>query len=89
MAITAFVIWQLLCLVRDGFLWLEEPIPFTADLIHRITHLPLKGDDPANTTGTSSEVGLPETMKRRYKLVKGKREYVIASINGRDVQVAT
>jgi len=37
--ITTFVIRQLLCLVHDGFLWLEELIQITAELIHRITHL--------------------------------------------------
>jgi len=37
--ITIFVIKQLLCLVHDGYLWLEEPIPITADLIHRISRL--------------------------------------------------
>ena len=29
--ITIFVIRQLLCLVQDGYLWLEEPTPITAD----------------------------------------------------------
>lgn len=38
--ITLLVIKQLLCLVHDGCLWLEDPIPITDMLIHRITWLP-------------------------------------------------
>lgn len=34
MTITTFVIWQLLCLVHDGFMWFEEPILITTELIH-------------------------------------------------------
>lgn len=45
-AITIFIIRQLLCLVHDGYLWLEDPIPITADLIHCISWLPCKGKDP-------------------------------------------
>lgn len=40
--ITIFVTRQLLSLVDDGCLWLEEPIPFMTDLIHRIFQLPCK-----------------------------------------------
>lgn len=68
---------------------MEESIPITADLVHAITHLPLKGNDPTNIVGTSSDVGLTETMKDKYKLEKGKCGYVIVSINDRRVQVAT
>lgn len=35
--VTIFVIRKLLCLVHDGCLWLEEPIPITDHLIYRIT----------------------------------------------------
>ena len=35
--ITIFIIRQLLCLVHDGYLWLEEPIPITTDLSHCIS----------------------------------------------------
>lgn len=38
--ITIFVIRQLLCLVHEGYLWLKELIPITAELIHRISNLP-------------------------------------------------
>ena len=44
---TVFVIRQLLCLVHDGWLWLEEPIPITDHLIHWISWLPYSGEDPA------------------------------------------
>ena len=71
-AITIFVICQLLCLVHDGYLWLEEPIHITANLVHQISQLPTKGNDPANIVGTSSEVGLAEAMKVKYKLEKWK-----------------
>lgn len=39
-SITMMVIKKLLCLVHDGCLWPEEPIPITDMLIHRITQLP-------------------------------------------------
>lgn len=35
--ITIFVIRQLLCLVHNGYLWLEEPIPITVEIIHKIS----------------------------------------------------
>lgn len=38
--VTIFVIRKLLYLVHDGCLWLEELIPITYHLIHRITWLP-------------------------------------------------
>ncbi len=44
---TIFFIRQLLCLVHDGYLWLEDPIPITIDLIHHISRLPYKGKDLA------------------------------------------
>ena len=56
--ITIFIIWQLLCLVHDGYLWLEEPIPIMADLIHRISQLPCKGKDPITIAGKSNDLSL-------------------------------
>lgn len=85
MAITIFVICQLLCLVHDGYLWLEEPIPIMVDLVHHITHLPIKGNDPTDIARTSSDVGLTEVMKDKYRLEKRKHGYVIASIKDRGV----
>ena len=44
--ITIVIIRQLLFLVHHGYLWLEEPIPIIANLIHLISWLPYKGKDP-------------------------------------------
>lgn len=71
---------QLLCLVHDRYLWLEELIPIMADLIHRISRLPIKGSNPVDIVGKSSDLGLVEAMKAKYKLEKKKRGYIIASI---------
>lgn len=70
--LTICVIRQLLCLVHDGFLWLEDPIPITANIVHQITHLPVKGNDPTNIAGKSSDARHIETMKAKYKLEKRK-----------------
>jgi len=61
---------------------LEELIPITTDLVHQITHFLVKGNDPTNITRTSSDVGLAETMKAKYKWEKRKWGYAIASIKG-------
>ena len=88
--VTIFVIRQLLCLVHDGFLWLEDPIPITDHLIHRITRLPCKGEHPANILeGKSDDLANAEAMKKKLKLEKNKRGYVISSINNPAVKVAT
>jgi len=88
--ITIFVIRQLLCLVQDGCLWLEEPIPITADLIHRISQLPCKGEDCVNISeGKSNDLAITEAMKKKYKLAKKKRGYAISSINDKAVRVVT
>lgn len=42
--ITMIVIKQLLFLVHEGCLWLEEPIPITDMLIHRVTRLSHSSD---------------------------------------------
>lgn len=36
-SVTVLVIKKLRCLVHDGCLWLEEPIPIMDRLIHKIT----------------------------------------------------
>ena len=46
--ITFFFIRQLLCVVHNGCLWLEEPIPITTYLIHHISGLPCKREDLAD-----------------------------------------
>jgi len=45
-AIMILVIRQLLCLVHDGYPWLEEPIPITVELIHRILSFPVREGTP-------------------------------------------
>ena len=87
--ITIFVIRNLLCLVPDGYLWLEEPIPIMANLIHPISWLPIKGNNFVAIEGKSSDLALTEAMKVKYKLEKRKRGYVIASIKDQGVCVAT
>jgi len=87
--ITIFIIRKLLCLVHDGYLWLEEHIPITTDLIHRISRLPCKGKDPATIAKKSNDLALAEAMKAKYKLEKKKRGYAITSIKDKGVCVAT
>lgn len=87
--ITIFVIKQLLFLVHDGYLWLEEPIPITTKLIHRISHLPCKGKDPATITRKGSNLALAKAMKAKYKLEKKKRGYAISSIKDKGVHIET
>lgn len=44
---------------HDGCLWLEEPIPITDQLIHRITLLPCKGEDPIDISkGKSKDLAM-------------------------------
>jgi len=60
-----------------------------ADLIHRISRLPIKGSNPVDIVGKSSDLGLVEAMKAKYKLEKKKRGYIIASIKYWGVCIAT
>lgn len=87
--ITIFIIRQLLFLVHEWYLWLEEPIPITTDLIHRISQLPCKGKDPVEIAEKSRDLALIEAMKRKYKLEKKKRGYTIINIKDNGVHVAT
>lgn len=68
--IMIFVIRKLLCVVHVGYLWLEEPIPITAKMIHRISNLPCMGRDPMEITGQSRDLVLTEAMKKKYELEK-------------------
>lgn len=72
MPITIFVIWQLLCLVHDGYLWLEDLITIIANLIHQISRLPIKGHDPTTIARKSSGLALAKAMKAKYNLEKRK-----------------
>ena len=88
--ITIFIIRQLLFLVHDGCFWLEEPIPITVDLIHHISWLPCKGEDPADISeGKSSDLAIAEAMKKKCKLKKKKRGYGISNISDKAVKVET
>lgn len=87
--IAIFVIMQLLFLVHDGYLWLEEPIPIMADLIHRISLLPYKGKDPMKIARKSGNLDVAEAMKKTYKLEKKKRCYTNKSIKDKGVHIAT
>lgn len=72
--ITIFIIRELIFLVHDGCLWLEEHIPITADLIHRISRLPCKGEDPVDISkGKSSDLAITEAMKKStsWKIRRG------------------
>ena len=68
--ITIIVIKQPLFLVHDGYLWLEDPIPIIAELIHRISWLPCEGRDPVDIARKSGDLALAEAMKKKYKLEK-------------------
>ena len=87
--ITIFFIRQLLFLVHDGYLWLEELIPITTELIHRISRLPCIGRDLVEIAGKSRDLALAEAMKKKYKLEKKQRGYVITSIQDKVVRVVT
>lgn len=87
--IMMFVIRKLLFLVHNGYLWLEEPIPITVELIHRISHLPCMRRDPMEIAGKSVDLVLIEAIKKKYKLEKKQRGYVITSIQDKWVRVTT
>ena len=59
------------------------------ELIHRISRLPCTGRDPAVIVGTSGDLAIAEAMKKKYKLDKEQRGYVITRIQNKGVQVAT
>ena len=57
--------------MHDGCLWMEEPIPITDKLIHRITRLPYIGENRAMMFGgKGGEKTLIEAMKEKFKLTK-------------------
>lgn len=88
--IIVLVIKQLLCLVHNGCLWLEEPIPITNRLILRITWMPYTRENLAMMFGEKGgEHALAEAMKDKLKLMKKPRGYAISSIYDPMVKVAT
>ena len=80
-----FIIRKLLFLVHEGYLWLEELIPITVDLIHRISNHPCTRRDPMEIAGQSGDLALKEAMKKKYRLEKKQRGYVITSIQDKGV----
>lgn len=84
-----FVIRQLLYLVHDGYLWLEEPILIRTELIHRNTQLPYTRRDPTEITNTNGDAVIAVAMKKKYKLEKKKRGYIITSIQNKGIYVIT
>lgn len=88
--ITWLVIKQLLFLVHDGCLWMEEMIPITDRLIHKITRLPYIGENPPMMFGINGgELTLTEVMKEKFKPMKKLWGYAISSIYDPTVKVAT
>lgn len=75
--------------MHDGYLWLKEPIPITTELIHRISWLPCTGRDPAEIAGKSGDLALVEAIKKKYKLEKKQRGYIISNIQDKGVCIAT
>jgi len=81
---------QLLTLVHNVCLWFVVPIPVTDILIHKITHLPHEGLNPAKEfREKAGERDLAEKMKNKFELVKKSRGYSITSINYLMVNIAT
>lgn len=69
---------------------MEEPIPITDMLIHRITILPHLGLNLARAFGGKvGERDFVERMKDKFKLVKKPREYSISTIADPVVRIAT
>lgn len=88
--VRVLVIKKLLCLVHDGFLWLEQPIPITNRFIHRIMRLPYTREHMAMIFGEKGgEQALMESMKEKFKLVKKLPRSAISSIYDPAVKVAT
>lgn len=76
--------------MHDGYLWLEEPIPTTKNLIHHISWLASKGKDCTTIAKEKgSDLALKKAMKAKYKLKKKKRGYAISKIKEKGVHVAT
>ena len=87
--VTVLVIKQLLCLVHDGCLWLEELIPITDRLIHRIINISYIGEILVLIFGgKGGEQVLTESMKEKFKLLKKPCEYAISNIYDPAMKVA-
>lgn len=58
-------------------------------LIHKISRLPCEGRDPTKMIGISGYLAMTKALKKKYKLEKKKRGYVIDSIPYKEVYIAT
>ena len=82
------VVWKVIFLVHDGFLSLNDLIPITEMLIHRITLLLHFGLNLAKAFGRmTSEHDLTKKMKDKFKLVKNPHEHSITSISHPAVEI--
>ena len=60
----------MLYLLHDEYLWIDKPVPITAELIHNISLLPCEGRDPTEIVGMSGDLTMMEALKKKYKLEK-------------------
>lgn len=83
------VIKQFLCLIHEEILWVSKPVSITPKLVDRVSHLPCDERDPRQITDRSNYVAMIERLKKKYKLTKGQRAYIIDSISNKEVHVTT
>lgn len=58
--ITMLVIKQFLCLFHEEILWVAKPVRITAELVHRVSHLPGDERNPREITDRSNDVTMIE-----------------------------
>lgn len=80
---------QLLCLVHEEILWFGKPVCITAELVHRVSQLPCERRDHREIVDRSGDVTMIDNLKKKYKLKKGQRGYIIDSILDNAVHVTT
>ena len=77
---------QLLACFHGRYLWLDESVVVTMELISAITRLPKDGPDPSQyIRGKDNDKKLAMTLKKRYALEHDERAYRIDSINDRAI----
>ena len=60
---------KLLACFHGGYLWLDQPVPVTIELISWISRLPKEGSDPSQNFQGKDNDKRPETkLKKRYNL---------------------
>ena len=73
---------QLLACFHGGYLWLDEPVAFTVELISEIMGIPKHGPDPSQYIwGKDNERKLEMTLKKGYARERDGRAYRIDSVN--------